>query len=144
MSTKRELILTAIRTALTGTTGVGTRIYRSRVEPLARAESPALIVEPISDTPAQNTSLPTLDWSLGVRVVVIIRNNVPDQAADPIIDSLHSKLMADLTLGGIAIDIQPGTTEFTLQEGDTPIGVIFCSYLVRYRTDVDNLSTYLS
>jgi hypothetical protein len=144
MSTKREQVLTAIRTALTGTTGVGTRIYRSRVEPLARAESPALIVEPISDTPAQNTSLPTLDWSLGVRVVVIIRNNVPDQAADPIIDSLHSKLMADLTLGGIAIDIQPGTTEFTLQEGDTPIGVIFCSYLVRYRTDVDNLSTYLS
>jgi hypothetical protein len=144
MSTKRELILTAIRTALTGTTGVGTRIYRSRVEPLARAESPALIVEPVSDTPAQNTSLPTLDWSLGVRVVVIIRNNVPDQAADPIIDSLHSKLMADLTLGGIAIDIQPGTTEFTLQEGDTPIGVIFCSYLVRYRTDVNNLSTYLS
>ena len=144
MSTKRELILTAIRTALTGTTGVGTRIYRSRVEPLARAESPALIVEPISDTPVQNTSLPTLDWSLGVRVVVIIRNNVPDQAADPIIDSLHSRLMADLTLGGIAIDIQPGTTEFTLQEGDTPIGVIFCSYLVRYRTDVNNLSTYLS
>jgi hypothetical protein len=144
MSTKRELILTAIRNALTGTTGVGTRIYRSRVEPLARAESPALIVEPVSDTPAQNTSLPTLDWSLGVRVVVIIRNNVPDQAADPIIDSLHSKLMADLTLGGIAIDIQPGTTEFTLQEGDTPIGVIFCSYLVRYRTDVNNLSTYLS
>jgi hypothetical protein len=144
MSTKRELILTAIRTALTDTTGVGTRIYRSRVEPLARAESPALIVEPVSDTPAQNTSLPTLDWSLGVRVVVIIRNNVPDQAADPIIDSLHSKLMADLTLGGIAIDIQPGTTEFTLQEGDTPIGVIFCSYLVRYRTDVNNLSTYLS
>jgi len=47
MTTKRESILTAIRTALTGTTGVGTRIYRSRVEPMAREESPALVVEPI-------------------------------------------------------------------------------------------------
>jgi hypothetical protein len=40
MTTKRELILTAVRTALTGTTGVGTRIYRSRVEPVTRQEKP--------------------------------------------------------------------------------------------------------
>ena len=42
---RREAILAAIRTALTGTVGVSTRIYRSRVEPMARAESPAIIVE---------------------------------------------------------------------------------------------------
>lgn len=144
MSTKREQVLTAIRTALTGTTNVGTRIYRSRVEPLARAESPAIIVEPATDTPSQNTSLPTLDWALNVRVIVIIRNNTPDQAADPIIESLHAKLVADLTLGGIAIDVQPGPVEFTMQEADVPVGVIFCNYVVRYRTDVDDLSTYTS
>ena len=144
MATTRERILSAIRTKLTGTAGVGTRIYRSRVEPLARVESPALIIEPVSDTPAQNTCLPTLDWSLAIRVVVIMRDNVPDQAADAIIESLHLRLMSDLTLGGLCIDIQPGTTEFTLQEGDTPVGVIFCGYLVRYRTNVDNLSTGFS
>ena len=100
---RREQILAAIRTALTGTVGVSTRIYRSRVEPMARAESPAIIVEPVSDTAEQNTSLPTLDWTLRVRVVVIVRGNTPDQLADPTIESLHSKLMADLTLGGLAI-----------------------------------------
>ena len=63
MTTKRESILAAIATALDGTTGVGTRIYRSRVEPLSRAESPAVVIEPVSDTPEQNTSLPTLDWT---------------------------------------------------------------------------------
>jgi hypothetical protein len=110
--TKREQILAAIRTALNGTAGVGSRIYRSRVEPLARQESPAIIVEPIKDRCEQNTSLPTLDWSLLVRVAVVIRANVPDQAADPVIESLHSKLMADLTLGGLAIDIQPFQVEF--------------------------------
>ena len=73
-----------------------------------------------------------------------MRDNVPDQAADAIIESLHLRLMSDLTLGGLCIDIQPGTTEFTLQEGDTPVGVIFCGYLVRYRTNVDNLSTGFS
>ena len=140
MPTLREQILTNIRTTLTGTTGVGTRIYRSRVEPLARAESPAIIVEPVSDTPTQNTSLPTLDHALLVRIVVIMRNAVPDQAADPILDSLHKKLMADLTVGGLAIDIQPGPTEFTLEQADTAVGVIFCLFRVLYRTSVEDLS----
>lgn len=140
MATRREQILAALTAQLAGTTGVGTRIYRSRVEPVARAESPALIIEPVSDTPSQNTSLPTLDHSLTVRVVIIIRSAIPDQAADPIIESLHAKLMADLSVGGLAIDIQPGTTEFTLEAGDTPIGVIFCTYRVLYRTRVNDLS----
>jgi len=141
MATKREQVLTAIRTALTGTTGVGTRIYRSRVEPLARQESPAIVVEPVSDTAAQNTSLPTLDWSLTVRVAVIVRGNVPDQMADPIVSDMHSKLMADLTLGGYAIDIQPQSVSFEMVEADQPAGAIACDYLVRYRTSVTDLTT---
>jgi hypothetical protein len=141
MTTKRETILTAIRTKLTGTTGVGTRIYRSRVEPMARAESPAIVIEPVNDTAQQNTSLPTLDWSLTVRVAVIVRGNVPDQQADPIVEDLHSKLMADLTLGGVAIDVQPQSVSFEMVEADQPAGVISCDYLIRYRTSVANLAT---
>jgi hypothetical protein len=140
MSTKREQILAAIRTALTGTTGVGTRIYRSRVEPMARAESPAIVVEPVSDTAEQNTSLPTLDWSLTVRISVIVRGAIPDQLADPIVQDMHSKLMADLTLGGYAIDIQPQAVAFEMVEADQPAGVISCDYLIRYRTSVTNLA----
>ena len=141
MTTKRERILAAVRTALTGTTGVSTRIYRSRVEPMARAESPAIVVEPVNDTAEQNTSLPTLDWSLTVRVAVIVRGAIPDQQADPIVESLHSKLMADLTLGGYAIDIQPQSVSFEMVEADQPAGVISCDYLIRYRTSVTNLAT---
>ena len=141
MTTRRETILTAVRSALTNTTGVGTRIYRSRVEPMARAESPAIVVEPVNDTAEQNTSLPTLDWSLTVRVAVIVRGNIPDQQADPIVESLHSRLMAALTLGGYAIDIQPVSVSFEMVEADQPAGVISCDYLIRYRTSVTNLAT---
>lgn len=140
MATKREDILAAIRTALTGTTGVGTRIYRSRVEAVARAESPALIIEPLTDTPTQNTSLPTLDWTLRVRISVVVRGTTPDNLADPVIQSMHSKLMADLTLGGEAIDIQPAQTTFNFFEADQPAGVIFCEYEVMYRTRVADLT----
>jgi hypothetical protein len=108
---------------------------------VARAESAALIVEPVSNVPTQNTSLPTLDHTLNMRVVIIVRDAVPDQAADPIIESLHSKLMADLTLGGLCIDIQPGPTEFTLEAADTPVGVIFNNFRILYRTQVATLSS---
>ena len=141
MTTKRETILTAVRTALTGTTGVSTRIYRSRVEPISKAESPALVVEPLSDNASQNTSLPTLDWSMTVRVTVIVRGAIPDQLADPIIESLHSKLMADLTLGGYAIDIQPIGVTFNFAEADGTAGEIQCDYRVMYRTSVTNLAS---
>jgi hypothetical protein len=140
MTTKRESIMQALFTALSGTTGVSTRIYRSRVEPVARAESPALVLEPVSNTVEQNTCLPTLDHTLTFRVVVIVRATVPDQSADPIIESLHGKIVADLTLGGLAIDVQPGPTEFTLEQADTPVGVIYCTYRVLYRTSVSDLS----
>jgi len=141
MTTRRENILAQIATVLTGTTGVSTRIYRSRVQPLTRGESPALVIEPVSDTPEQNTSLPTLDWSLVVRVSVVVRGDVPDQQADPIVESLHAKLMADLTVGGNAIDIQPGNVSFEMIDSDQPTGVISCDYLVRYRTELDDLTT---
>jgi hypothetical protein len=141
MTTRRESILTAIATVLTGTTGVSTRIYRSRVEPLTRGESPALVIEPISDTAEQNTSLPKLDWSLTVRVSVIVRGIVPDQQADATVESLHSKMMSDLTLGGYSYDVQPVGVSFDLVEADQPAGVISCDYLVRYRTALSDLTT---
>jgi len=141
MTTKRESILAAIKTTLAGTTGVGTRIWRSRVQALARQESPAIVIEPVNDNAQQNTSLPTLDWSLTVRVAVIVRGDVPDQQADATVESLHSKLMADLTLGGYAIDIQPQGVSFDLVEADQPAGVIACDYLVRYRTSVTDLTS---
>ena len=140
MTTLRENIIEDIMSSLAGTTNVSTRIYRNRVVPISRGESPALVVEVVSDTPEQNTSLPTLDWSLLVRISVIVRGDEPDEVADPIVESLHAKIMADLTLGGYAIDVQPGTTTFEMVDADQPAGVIGVEYLVRYRTRLADLT----
>jgi hypothetical protein len=137
--TKREQILAAIRTALTGTTGVGTRIYRSRVEPMARQESPAIVVEPLVDKCSDDV-LPKLNWELTVRVAVVVRGNVPDQLADPVIESVHSKLMNDLTLSAMIIDIIPVQHVFDTIEADQPAGVAMLDFRVRYRTSAENLS----
>lgn len=140
MTTVRENIIDDIISSLAGTTNVSTRIYRSRVVPLTRGETPALVVEMVSDTPEQNTSLPKLDWTLTVRVVVITRGDKPDEIADPIIESLHPKLMADLTLGGYAIDVQPSTVSFEMMDADQPAGLVSCEYVIRYRTELADLT----
>ena len=140
MTTKREQIMARLLTTLANTTGVSTRIYRSRVVPLSRGESPALILEPVSDTVEQNTSLPTLDHSLTVRVSVIVRGDVPDNVADATVESLHSKIMADQTVNNLAIDVQPSDTSFELLDADQPGGVIGVEYIVRYRTEIDDLT----
>lgn len=141
MTTKRERILRAITTALTPTAGVNGRVYRSRVTAVQRAESPAIVVEPISDTPTQNTSLPTLDWRMRVRVSVIVRGEVPDQIADAVIEDMHARMVRDLTVGGYAIDVQPDEVSFNLVDADQPAGVIFNDYIVQYRTSVASLSS---
>lgn len=140
MTTKREQILSQIATTLASTAGVSGRVYRSRVTAAARAESPMIIVEPTTDAARQLTSLPKLDWRMRVRVTVVVRSQTPDTDADSIIESMHSLLMSDLTVGGYAIDIQPVLTEFQFLDADQPAGVISNEYDVLYRTAVDNLA----
>ncbi len=140
MTTKRESILADIASTLAGTTQVGSRIYRSRVVPLSRGESPALVIEPTGDSAEYSLRLDRLDWSLTVRIAVIVRSSVPDQAADPIVEDVHSKIMNDLTTGGYAIDVEPRSVGFEMLDADQPAGVITMEYLIRYRTELTDLS----
>ena len=141
MSTKREQILAAIATTLEGTADVGTRIYRSRVEAFARNEAPALVIEPGTDSASEElVSTCKIDWRLPVLIAVYTRGPIPDQLADPIIASIHSQLMADRTLGGLAMDIWPGTVDPQMEKADQPALWTVLTYNVRYRSSVTDLS----
>ena len=142
MASKREQILAALKTTLAGTTGVSTRIYRSRIEPITNGESPALVIEPITDEPStNNSSYLKIDWTLRVRIVVIIRGTIPDSVGDPTVESLFSKVLTDPTVGGLAKDIRPATQTFEVLEADTPAGLITCEFEIDYRTSYNSLST---
>ena len=141
MSTKREQILAAIKATLAGTTGVGTRIYRSRQEAFSRQEAPAIVIAPAPDNATiEPVSTCRLDWTLNVQIAVYARGNVPDQAADPVVQSMHSLLMADRTLGGLVMDIYPASVDPQFDAGDLATAWIVCSYVVHYRTTIVDLS----
>ena len=142
MASKREQILAALKTTLANTTGVGTRIYRSRVEPITRGESPAIVLEPVTDEPSINSATYLkIDWTLRVRIVVIVRGNIPDNVADPTVESLFTKVLNDPTVGGLAKDIRPATQTFEVLDADQPAGLITCEFEIDYRTSYNSLST---
>ena len=140
MTTKRENILARLLTVITPTTGISSRAYRDRVVALTRSQTPSILIEAVDDNPEQNTSLPTLDWSMTVKCSIIVRSATPVITADSVIENMHSRIMADLTLNGYAIDVQPGAVSIETLDSDQPTGIINCNYIVRYRTEINDLT----
>ena len=137
--TRRELILARIASNLSSITGA--TVYRSRVEPLARGEVPAVIVEPVNDQPVDTNFYDKLDWTMRVRVTTLVRAAIPDDDSDTYTQQVHQKLMADQTVNGYALDLTPDRTDFSLYEADVPLGIISQDFLVRYRTSRTSLTT---
>lgn len=138
MTSKREDILAAVATILAGTSGVGGRIYRSRAEALRREESPAVVIEFVSDIPNYD-NLNFMNWVLTFRVIIVTRGDIPDQLADPVAVSVYNLLMADRDLGGKVMDLLPGEQRMDIIEGDKPIGVLQGLWIAKHRTSQNAL-----
>ena len=101
--TRRELILARMKTNLDAITNA--TVYRSRVEPLSRSETPAIIIEPVEDNPTDTNFFDKLDWAMRVRVSTIVRAAVPDDDSDTYTQQVHLRLMADQTINSYALDL---------------------------------------
>jgi hypothetical protein len=137
--TRRELILARLKTNLDAISGA--TVYRSRVEPLARGETPAIIIEPISDQPDGTNFYDKLDWNMRVRISTLVRAALPDDVSDTYTQAVHLKIMADQTVNSYALDVLPDRTDFSLVEADIPLGIISQDFLVRYRTSRTDLTS---
>jgi hypothetical protein len=138
-SSRCELILRALLTSLNGLATVTPRIYRSRQEAFGRAAAPALVVEPVSNEPQPNRAgVTTMPHHLEVRLLLLIDDPIPDQAADPILVDIHNRFMADVTLGGLASNIEPGTTTWGMEPDG--VAVVETHYVVKYRTLIKDLT----
>jgi hypothetical protein len=141
MATRREQILSAVATTLASASGANGRVYRSRQEPLSRNESPAVVIQPGPEPKSfEPVSTCKIDHTLTLVVAVYARGTIPDQAADPIVESVHSLLMADRSLGGLVMDIWPIDRDPQFSEADLAAVWEVLSYRVRYRTSVTDLS----
>tara|TARA_B100001057_G_scaffold148242_2_gene148214 strand:- start:1646 stop:2074 length:429 start_codon:yes stop_codon:yes gene_type:complete len=141
MATKIEQILAQLKTSLTGTAKVAKRIYRSRPEAITKAESPAVLLEPVSCNAANTESfLNQITWELRVRISVISRGNIPDKIADPTVESLYKKVLADPTVNNLAIDIKPEIITYEIIEADGSAAIVSCEFEIQFRSSYNDLS----
>lgn len=129
---RREQIMARVATVLAATAGVSGRVYRSRTEPARKEELPVIMLDWTGDD-ALTVTNDFMDWTLQLRVVLVVRGDEPDSAADSIVSSIYNLLMADRTLNGLAIDLEPVRVSNELQDGDMPHAILTSFFNIRYR-----------
>lgn len=139
MTSQREDILALIKTTITPATGISSRVFRGRPDPVRISETPCIFLNLANDVPNYD-QLNFMEWNTTVRIEIVVRGDAPDTLVDPIAKSVHSLLMADRSLGGIALDVLPAEQRMDIITGDKPIGVLSCLWRIRHRTEQNSLT----
>lgn len=120
--------------------GVDSRVYRDRAEAFAQEELPALVVFPDLDDPTTEFSTCKTRWEMTLHILVLINGSPVSRLADPTRASVHQLLMAEKTLGGLAMTVRPGQARWEPYKGNGAPGVLDLIYQIEYLTDQDDLT----
>ena len=134
---KSERILAAIESALTPTTGISGQVFRDRWEAVARNEMPCIVIEPLSESD-EVPAVGPINTDLAFAVDILISGAPLSTLADPIRVDAHSRLMAATFVGLGVIHVYPRSREWQAESGE--IGILSCSYSVRYRSSLSDLT----
>lgn len=110
----------------------GGRVVGNRRRPMAQ-EHPSQIFVYLEDAVASRTVLGLVDWRTRIRVECLARatSTTPaDDAADALAASAYARLMADTTLAGAAIDLDPQAIAWTEDETDPALSACQQIYTV--------------
>lgn len=112
MTTLVSTAVAAVIAALNAGTPVATQIARVRLRPMAQAQAQAVVVRPLQSEVAETSLYPNLpvSWTSAISVECYARSGVataPDVALDSLVEAVYARLMADPTLGGAVLSLQP-------------------------------------
>jgi len=133
----RQQIREAAAAALTGLTTTGTRVYQSRVHPLADNKLPCLLVETNSEQiTVESVHAPSMlqrELTLTVRAVAKVTGNL-DDTLDTMVAEVETAI-GNTTLGGKvkSLVLESIATEMS-GESDRPVGVLTMNWRAVYFT----------
>jgi hypothetical protein len=112
MTTMFVSAVAAIVAALSAGTPVAPQVARVRLRPIAQATGTAVIVTPLSTEVAEVAIFPgqPVSWTTALKVECYARSSAattPDVAVDSLVAAVYARLMADTTLGGVVLSLQP-------------------------------------
>ena len=112
MTTLVSTAVAAVIAALNTPTPIATLIARVRLRPMAQAQAQAVVVRPMQSEVLETSLYPNLpvSWTSAISVECYARSGVataPDVALDSLVEAVYARLMADPTLGGAVLSLQP-------------------------------------
>lgn len=124
--------VTAIVSALQSGAPVASQIARVRLRPLAQATAQAVVVRPLQSEASVSSMSPDMpvSWTSAISVECYARTGAattPDVAVDSLIEAVYARLMADPTLNGAVLSLQPQSISWDFDaDGDQTV----CAALV--------------
>jgi hypothetical protein len=133
MSTRAEQIIDEFMDVLTTPTSVASgAVWRSRWRPIPEGTALAVVVRRKTDARLGPTTLDRQQRQLQVAVEVYARGDEPDALADPLIEAVMARVMADRTLGGLCDDIEVDSVDPEWAARDTDLVVMDLTFNVQY------------
>lgn len=134
----RQQIRERIATTVTGLSTTGTRVYQSRIYPLASGNLPGLLIYSTSEDSEIDAMGATgvLARNLSIAIEGYVKSTTEfDDKIDDICKEVETAMAGDQKINGLAKNSFLQSTEIEFSgEGDQPIGVVTLNYVVQYRT----------
>jgi hypothetical protein len=141
----RRRIRQAVATRLTNLATTGTRVFISRVYPLAESKLPGILIYTPQESSQVDSITKPRGLARGVNVVVegvVESTGALDDDLDQIAVEVEQALGADPSLGGLVKDTRlSGTQIMHAGDGKKPVGAIRMTFEVIYRTPENNPTT---
>ena len=141
-SIREQILLAALEALRPAAESLRATLHRSPSVAVTREQCPALVVFPESEAITERAN-DRVTRELTVRVVALARSvppAVPETEADALLTAAHLALMADGTLGGLALGIREQECEWEVEDADAVAAAIPARYRITYRTFAADLS----
>jgi hypothetical protein len=141
-SVREQLLLAVAATLHAPAQALGATLHRSPTAPIAREQCPALVLFPENEAVVERAN-DRVTRELSLRITALTRAvppASPETQSDLLIVAAHAALMADVTLGGLALGLKEIETEWDIEDADAVAAAVSVRYRITYRTLAGDLS----
>jgi len=122
------------------------RIHTNRAQSLPDGVASDIVVARRLSVPERNLAGATapIDWQTELRITIRARTvgaATAEATADALMAQVYALVMTDTTLGGSAMDLDPGAMDWSEDEAETGLALVTWDCRVMHRTTFDDITT---
>lgn len=131
--------VSAVMAALSASPAIAAQVERVRLRPLSASSTTAVVVRPLASEALESEMMSgyPISWQTAIAIECYARSSRPvtaDASVDALITAVYGRLMADPTLAGAAIVLQPQGVSYDFDVDGEQTACATFVFLARQRT----------